>query len=49
MREEPSLQVSEIAAAGYRTLRFTYRQVHDEPARVAQTLAAMLAPSRSSA
>ena len=31
-----------MARAGYRTLRFTYRQVRHDPATVAQTLAAML-------
>jgi very-short-patch-repair endonuclease len=34
-----------LARAGYRTLRFTYRQIEREPASVAQTVAAMLASS----
>ena len=34
-----------MARAGYRTLRFTYRQVNDEPANVARTIAAMLRSS----
>ena len=34
-----------MARAGYRTLRFTYRQIEHEPASVAQTLAAMLGAS----
>ena len=34
-----------MARAGYRTLRFTYRQVTDEPANAARTIAAMLRSS----
>ena len=34
-----------MARAGYRTLRFTYRQVRDEPANVGRTVAAMLRSS----
>ena len=34
-----------MARAGYRTLRVTYRQIKDEPANVARTIAAMLRSS----
>jgi very-short-patch-repair endonuclease len=33
-----------LQALGYRVLRFTYRQVRDEPGRVAARLRAVLVP-----
>jgi len=47
--EDDRVRDALMARAGYRTLRFTYRQIQDDAASVAQAVAAALRGLRSSA